>query len=120
MLGLLVLSTASVAPLASTQALPCDGIRMVEASTLDRPRAFASLRQQGTTLAIVRNAAGRQVQQQVPVTNVKPINGFTRCRFVYSAAQIDLACYVGSTVSEADEAGIAENWAWWAKTSANA
>ena len=107
MIGLLVLSTASVAQLQSSPALPCDGIRLIEASTLDSPRAFTSLRQQGATLAMVRNAQGSRVQQQVPVTNVRPITGFARCRFIYTASQIDLACYVGATLAEGDSQAIA-------------
>jgi hypothetical protein len=36
------------------------------------------------------------------VTNVKPVAGFERCRFVYTS-QIDLACYVGATIGDDDE-----------------
>jgi hypothetical protein len=105
MWALLVLSTAATAPVVTTGALPCDGIRMIEAATKDRPRAFASLREQGKTLAFVRNAAGQRVQREVTVTNVKAISGFSSCRFVYSA-NIDLACYVGTTFADSDEATI--------------
>jgi hypothetical protein len=106
MIGLLALSTAAVAPLTTNDAFPCEGIRMVEASTRDRPLAFSTLRQMDKAMATVRDATGKRVQREITVTNVKPIAGFSNCRFVYSA-QIDLACYIGTTLPENDEAAIA-------------
>jgi hypothetical protein len=101
MLGFLMLTTATTIPLVGETELPCDGIRVIEAAAIEMPRPFASLRQQSTTMALIRNAAGQRVRQQVPVTIVKPINGFEHCRFVYNS-QIDLACYVATTVSDED------------------
>lgn len=106
MISILAISTAAVAPLTTSTILPCDGIRLIEATISDRPLPFASLREQGKTLAYVPNAAGQRVQQEVPVTNVKTIAGFARCRFVYTA-QIDLACYVGATLADTDTDAIA-------------
>ena len=103
MIEFLVLIAATNTPLELRTLLPCDGVKVIEAALEDRPLPFASLRQQSQVLATVRNAQGQRVQQLVPVTNVKPVNGFSNCRFVYTN-QIDLACYVGTTYarSEAD------------------
>lgn len=105
MIGLLVSLTTAATPIPTTTALPCDGIRTIERAVTDRPLPFASLREQGKTLAYVRNEQGQRVQREVPVTNVKAISGFSRCRFVYNA-QIDLACYVGATLGDDDQAAI--------------
>jgi hypothetical protein len=94
MISFLALVVAASPPVDTQPLIACDGVRVIEAATIDRPLPFASLRKQEQEMAIVRNGQGQRVQQLVPVTNVKPINGFTRCRFVYSS-QIDLACYVG-------------------------
>jgi hypothetical protein len=107
MIGLFALSTASVAPLGTTAFAPCDGIRQIEVASINRPVAFANLREQGQRLAIVRNAAGVREERQVPVTNVKSINGFARCRFVYTS-QIDLACYMGPTLPDTEVEAISE------------
>jgi hypothetical protein len=107
MIGLFVLSTASVAPLGATAFMPCDGVRLIEAASINRPIAFASLREPGQRLAVVRNATGVREERQVPVTNVKPINGFARCRFVYTS-QIDLACYMGPTLPDTEVEAISE------------
>lgn len=101
MMGFVMLSAVATTPVVAATELPCDGIRMIEAASLETPRPFASLRLQSTTLATVRNDAGQRVQREVPVTLVKPINGFERCRYVYTS-QIDLACYVGTTISDED------------------
>jgi hypothetical protein len=101
MFGFVALTTAATMPLVSETELPCDSIRQIEAASTESPRPFASLRQQSTAMAMTRNEAGQRVQQQVPVTLVKPIGGFERCRFVYTS-QIDLACYVGTTISDDD------------------
>jgi hypothetical protein len=103
MIAVLALSAAASAPLPASANLPCDGIRLIEAASIERPTPFASLRQQGTMRAMVRDEAGRRVERDVAVTNVKPINGFARCRFVYSS-QIDLACYLPTTISGGDDA----------------
>jgi hypothetical protein len=96
MISMLALATAVTIPAETRTILPCDGVRVIEAATVDRPLPFATLRKQDQVLATVRDAQGQRVQRMVPVTNVKPINGFKRCRFVYTS-QIDLACYVGGT-----------------------
>lgn len=107
MIGLLLLSTTADAPITMSATLPCEGIRAIERATIDRPLPFASLREQGKTLAFVRNETGQRVQREVATTIVKGLAGFSRCRFVYSA-QIDLACYIGSTLPDSDSQAIAE------------
>jgi hypothetical protein len=52
-----------------------------------------------------RRCASKTKQLLYSITNVKAIAGFSRCRFVYTA-QIDLACYIGSTLGEADREAI--------------
>jgi hypothetical protein len=106
MFGLLVLSTTAIAPLPSSAVLPCDGIRLIEVAVSDRPLPFASLREQGKTMAYVRDASGQRVRREVPITNVKAISGFARCRFVYSS-QIDFACYIGATLPVDDVEAVA-------------
>lgn len=107
MLGLLLMSISGAAPDSAAATFPCEGIAMIEASTRDRPRAFGSLRQAGKEMATVRNAAGQRVQREIDVFNVKPLVGFSNCRYVYSG-RIDLACYVGATLPESDAQSIAE------------
>ena len=106
MIGLLVASITAIAPLTTTTILPCDGIRQIEAATTDRPIAFATLREVGKKQVIVRNSAGQNIQREVPVTTVKALSGFASCRFVYSG-QVDLACYVGTTLADTDADAIA-------------
>ncbi len=105
MIGFLVFLTSATTPITSSTALPCEGIRTIERAAADRPLPFASLREQGKTLAYVRNEQGQRVQREVPVTNVKAIAGFSRCRFVYNS-HIDLACYIGASIGEGDQAAI--------------
>jgi hypothetical protein len=107
MISLFLLSTnAVVAMPADNPALPCEGIRVIEASTADQPLPFASLREQAKVMTTVRSATGQRVQREVNVTNVRSLAGFSSCRFVYTA-QIDLACYIGTTLSETDTDAIA-------------
>lgn len=106
MLSFLVLSASIAAPITTSATLPCDGVRVIEQSTRDRPLAFNTLRQPTKQMVMERNSAGRRVQREITVDTVKPIAGFARCRFVYSA-QIDLACYVGTTLPDTDEEAIA-------------
>jgi hypothetical protein len=110
MFGLFVFTAVAATPLTAAPALPCDGIRQIEASSVERPKPFASLREIGTIMVWGPNAAGQRVHQQRSVVNVKAISGFERCRFVYSA-QIDLACYVASTIDREDEEARAQRLA---------
>jgi hypothetical protein len=107
MIEFFLLTAVSASPLPTVAPFPCDGISLIETASVERPVPFASLRQQGTKLAMVRNAAGQRVEQQVSVTNVKPLNGFARCRYVYTS-QIDLACYVGSTIPDTETDAISQ------------
>jgi hypothetical protein len=107
MIDWLLLSTIGVSALPPNSDFPCEGIRTIEAATNDRPRSFASLREQGKEISTVRTATGQRVQREVSVTNVKALSGFSDCRFVYSVAQIDLACYLGSTLGENETDAIA-------------
>lgn len=107
MIGFLLLTTATAAPITAVTGFSCEGVAKIEAASVERPTPFASLREQTTRLGFVRNAAGQRVQQMVPVTNVKALGGFERCRFVY-ASQIDMACYVGATIPDTDTTAIAD------------
>lgn len=106
MIDFIFLAVATATPLDSRISLPCDGIGVIEASLIDRPLPFNSLRQQDQIERVIRNAQGQRVRQMVPVTNVKPINGFVSCRFLYTA-QIDLACYIGTTFARTDVENVA-------------
>lgn len=110
MFSILALATTATTPLDTPAMLPCDGVRLIEASTSDRPVAFSALRKQEMVPSMVRNSAGERVQRMVPVTVVKPINGFARCRFVYNS-QIDLACYTGTTLPRAQTETVASTLA---------
>lgn len=101
MLSVLMLAIATTTPLTTAVTPICDGVRQIETAAGDRPLAFASLRETIKSIAIVRDAAGKRVEREVPVTQVKALAGFTRCRFVYSV-HIDLACYIESSVAEDD------------------
>jgi hypothetical protein len=107
MLSFLVLTAANVAHVSPNEMLPCEGIRIIEASTRDRPVAFSSLKVAAKESAYVRNAAGIRERREIDVTNVKALAGFSRCRFIYSAT-IDLACYIGTTLPDTDTTGIAD------------
>jgi hypothetical protein len=102
MFGFFVLTAVASTPLVAAPVLPCDGIRQIEAASVERPTPFASLREMGTILAWERTQSGQRVHQQRSVVNVKAISGFERCRFVYSS-QIDLACYIASTIDRDEE-----------------
>ena len=106
MIELLFLSTAMTSEPVSPNAFPCEGIRTIESSISDRPRPFASLREQSKEMTTVRDANGRRVQREVSVTTVKALAGFTNCTFIYST-QIDLACYIGNTLGETETVAIA-------------
>jgi hypothetical protein len=102
MLEFLMLAVGVQGPLIATPPFPCDGVRLIEAASTQGPRPFASLREQVQTTVPRRNASGQTIQVQLPVTRVKTLSGFSRCRFVYTS-QIDLACY-GAQTERASEA----------------
>ena len=80
---------------------------MIEISTADRPRAFASLREQTRITINARDAGGQRFQRQTNTTVVKPIPGFARCRFVYTS-YTDLACYLGTSLPDTDQEAISK------------
>jgi hypothetical protein len=95
-------------PEGSTVAVPpplCEGIALIEKSTLDRPKAFASLVVRETIERSVKNAEGVVSVQKREIVKVKPLGGFVDCRFVYNA-YISLACYGPSSVEETDAAAV--------------
>jgi hypothetical protein len=101
MISMLFLTVATTTPAIQPGPIPCPSIAVIEASTNDMPSPFASLREQGKTTIMATNALGQRVPREVSITNVKAIPGFSRCRFVYSS-QIDLACYVGTTLADSE------------------
>ena len=101
MIELFLLVSLPEVPSTTVQPPLCDGIALIEKSTLDRPLAFKSLVVREMVERSVKNAEGVVAIQKRDIVKVKPLSGFVDCRFVYNA-YISLACYGPSSVEETD------------------
>ncbi|GIU65882.1 hypothetical protein [Candidatus Phycosocius spiralis] len=109
MIELLLLVSLPEAPSQARKPPLCDGIALIEKSTLDRPLAFKSLVVREMVPQQVRDKQGKRVTQKVEVVKVRPLPGLFDCRFVYNYT-ISLACYGPAEIAEGDmdarEAGL--------------
>ena len=101
MIELFLLASLPDVPTPAVLPSLCEGIALIEKSTLDRPRAFKSLVVREMVPQQVRDKQGKRVTQNREVVKVRPLAGLSDCRFVYNFT-ISLACYGPAEVKEGD------------------